>query len=246
MNKFKNYLIYLKIGIIIILLLLTITYYVLNKFKPTTQTYMNNSQFRWKVFIDACITSFLAILSCIFVIVYRRGNIHNHIPSLCMIGFILFLFVICQEACGFNRWLDTSNRNLTPFNNYNQIDNITKPELEKEKGGDPFIKSISILSIIIISIIIFYFIFKMFYVSIKGFFSNQHSIKNNFIYLPFLCFSIEIIIVALINSCSPILSPLIRNEKYTSFNYLFIFLYIVIAIILQLMLQYTGMLNFHL
>jgi hypothetical protein len=161
-----------------------------------------------------------------------------------------FVFIIAQEASGFNRFMEKSNI-LKGTSIYNKMNNIN-PKAEKmlENNGDPFVlNSAYFLFFLMISISIFIIIKMIKYMICAHNLLPQYNICNiNIIFNTkmgnkYLLFILELLIMISLNMIPPMfISPILRyqtEEKKINFTIILIFL---IVVGLHIMLQYLGML----
>lgn len=253
-KTFEKYLIEAKLGLIISLITLTVIYQIKYRSEKYANTFLSDSSDIKRIVIESILTGILGSFATLFVIFIRGGveGVKYHWKTILLVGFILGLFDFVQESSGFNRYLDKNNIEQGD-SVYNEFDGNTPEEIEKikiiETGGDPFLNSLSIYSMILVGIIIFYYIWKMIETAYSGYKSGQHNI-NDIKYThtlfsnPVVMFIFELLIVAILNGVAPIITPYIRKEKITKKSLIIPLAIIIICICLQIMLQYSGMLQF--
>jgi hypothetical protein len=262
-DHFYNSLLGAKGGLIVVFILITLVYQAKYRKIENAQTFFGTPLTRLRIVGGALVAAVLGMLSVIFVIVSRAGTgaIMRNINNILIVGIILFLFAIAQESSGFNRWLarKETKEGHGPYvsitkekyasNNHEQD---YEKELEEEKKCEnikqPFLDSVSTLSLILIGIGLIYFIGRLVLATYYGFTSQ----KNNLSSLPgmfggnitpLLGFAIELLIVGALNAASPALDPLIRGEGYDPSKAIMIVAIFIISVSLHIMLQYTGMLK---
>lgn len=270
-KNFEHSLISAKGSLILILGLITLAYQFKYANVANAKTYFGDSEYRKRALIDMGITAFFGMLSSSIIIWSHGGNYWSNFGNVCIVGIVLALFNLAQEASGLNRYLakdDTLNKEgpyyeidvksnvesslqaTTAVNDTNRdiarntLSEQSLSEIEAlETNGDPFIISLSNVSMLLIIIFVLYLIIKMFTATYYGMKAGTNSpFGSDNIKIPFI---IELIfIVAGFNIIPPLISPYIRNQKFTKTSMVTVAGVFIIAIVLQIMLQYTGMLNF--
>ena len=125
-----------------------------------------------------------------------------------------------------------------------------------EEGGDPFIKSLAYTATIIVGVSVLTYVVQMLTATFFGYSSGNNNVSDATIFGSDLnidgsgkfygLFFLELFgVVALLNTIPPLLSPLIRGEKYTRKTFIVAGGLFGTATILQLMLQYSGLLHPH-
>jgi hypothetical protein len=268
-KNFEHSLVTAKGSLILILGLITLLYQFKYSNVANAKTFFGNSKYRKRALIDMGVTTFFGMLSSSIVIWSRGGNYMRNIENVCIIGIVLALFNLAQEASGLNRYLaktDTLNKigpyyeidvksnvdklvpqtlpkgNKTIRNN--EINRLSKEIETSEVNGDPFIISLSNVTALLLIIFVLYLVIKMFTATYYGYKAGINSpfAESNTIKIPFM---VELIfIVAGFNIIPPLISPYIRNQKFTKISGITVVGVFIIVCVLQIMLQYTGILNF--
>lgn len=252
-HQFANSLLKAKGGLIIIFLLITIIYQIKYGKSKHAQTFFTTSSTRWKVLFDAAITFLLGAAATAFVWISRVGPetflTSRPYKPMIIVGLILGLFVIAQESSGFNRYM-TEKETSEGKGHYSDIDKGSKggtKELDiSPNSGDPFLNSISTLSIIILGVGLLYFTINMFISTYHGYISGKHNISNlpgmfNGRILPIYGICLELFIVVLLNMSAPLISNKLRNEPISSTTLAVTGIVAFIAFIVHLMIQWNGM-----
>jgi hypothetical protein len=253
-SRFQNYLFEAKVGLIVTLIVVTIFYQYKYYGKTYAKTFFSERKSLYKILLDATVTAFLGMLSVFFVIFIRGGieGVKNHWKAILVVGIILALFNIVQESSGFNRYMDKNNI-IEGKSVYNDLEGDTPQDLDEikvmETGGDPFVVSLSTYCMVVIGIIIIYYVYKMIECSYDGYNSNNYNIENiDYTYKifssPVAIFILELAVIGILNGMAPSFSPLIRGEDYVNSSVIIPIAILIIAVCLQVMLQYSGMLEF--
>jgi len=259
---FHNSLMSIRIGLIVIFILITLVYQAKYRKIENAQTFFGHPSTRIRIVGGALVASILGMMSVVFVIVSRAGTaaIMRNINKVLFVGVILFLFTVARESSGFNRWLSRketaegkgpyasiSKAKYTSNNNVEYYEKDLMDEKKCETKPQPFLDSISTLSLILIGIALIYFIGKMFVATYYGFTSEQNNLDSlpgmfGGKITPLLGFIIELLVVGILISASPALDPIIRGKGYDSSKEMIFYIFI-IAVSLHIMFQYTGMLK---
>jgi hypothetical protein len=268
-DNFEQSIVLAKGSLIFILGLVTLIYQ--NKYSnvANAQTFFGNYEYRIRALIDMGVTALFGMLSTSIIIWSRGGNIWSNFGNITLVGIILALFNLSQEASGLNRYLakdDTLNK-IGPYyhidvesrvestaNRTGKTSEIARNRLseqsleeirELENNGDPFIVSLGNVSIFLMVVFVFYLFMRMVTATYYGYTvgSNNPFGAANKGKVPFF---VELIfIVGALNVVPPILSPFIRKQGFSKMSLATIIGTFVIAITLQIMFQGTGMLKFN-
>jgi len=245
-DNFEHALVVLKVGFIIILVISSIYYQIKYAGVKYAKTYFGGgSKFAWRPVVDALVTAILGGGAVSLVAFMRGAGIKKNINAIIIVSAILGIFVIAQEASGFNRYM-AKGEILEKKGNYYAIDNIpgADEEIEKiEKGGDPFMNSFSSACAILFGIAFLYYVFGvMFPATFYGFKSGHNNIKDvNF------CrgsFSLELFGMVILSALGPVFSPFIRGESPSSSSWIMVGVFAVVAFFLHFMFQYNGFYHF--
>lgn len=262
-SVFEGALVKAKGGLIVMFVLIAIMYQLLYGSVPAARTYLGSNKYMWSAIIDALVAAGFGMISTA-IILASRGGVHNILPnwkSVLIVGILLGTFNFALESSGFNRYLAKSDieQGIGP---YAEIDGITSGETPLpefiiiEEGGDPFTDCLAYTSVLLIVLVIIYYILIMITTTYFGYKDNHNSIKNATIFGHntnngvstsdmYGFFFVEAVFVAgIMNMGAPLLSPLIRKDKYSYKSLALAISIFFMAVILQIMLQYNGFLAF--
>jgi hypothetical protein len=262
-DHFHHSLMSARIGLIVIFILITLVYQAKYRKIENAQTFFGHPSTRIRIVGGALVAAVLGMMSVVFVIVSRAGTgaIMRNINKVLVVGVILFLFTVAQESSGFNRWLSRketaegkgpyayiSKEKYTSNNHSEDYEKDLEDEKKCETKHQPFLDSVSTLSLILIGIGLVYFIGRMLLSTYYGFTSGQNNLDSlpgmfGGTLSPLFGFALELIIVGGLNAISPVVDPIIRGEGYDSSKAIMIFCIFIISVSLHVMLQYTGMLK---
>jgi len=252
-HQFENSLLSAKGGLIIMFLLITIIYQQRYKKSKNAQTFFTTSSMRWKIISDASITFVLGATTTAFVWMSRVGSeaflTSRPYKPMIIVGLILGLFVIAQESSGFNRYMakKETSEGKGPYNDIDKGSEGGSEELDiSPNSGDPFLNSISTLSVIILGVGLLYFTTNMFIATYYGYVSGKHNISDlpgmfKGTIPPIYGICLELFIVVLLNSAGPLISSKLRNEPISSTTLGVTGVVALIAFTVHLMLQWNGM-----
>jgi hypothetical protein len=252
-HQFENSLFKAKGGLIVMFLLITIIYQIRYEKSKKAQTFFTTSSTRWKVLFDASITFLLGALTTAFIWMSRVGPeiflTSSPYKPMIIVGLILGLFVIAQESSGFNRYMakKETSEGKGPYSDIDKGSEGGTEELDiSPNSGDPFLNSISTLSIIILGVGLLYFTINMFIATYYGYKSEKHNISDlpgmfKGTILPIYGICLELFIVVLLNSSGPLISSKLRNEPIRSTTLGVTAVVAVIAFTVHLMIQWNGM-----
>jgi hypothetical protein len=257
-KEFERVLTNLRIGIIIIIILLSIVYQINYREELYSKTFFNVPQYRARLFKDMFFTFIFTFLGSSFVWWSRTGYVgsYNQMSTSITISTIFTLFVLGKELSGYNRWLaqDETINGKGPYSDIDEKDIDHKPQKEEydfKDQGDPFIVSLGWFSFIFTTSILVIFFLKMLYVSYNAYKYGDCNIKNISFILGreinstdniYLLFLIELFILVLFNSLSFNLSPFIRGEIINWKKLINIGVIILVILYFQLSFQWTGLL----
>ena len=240
-SPFLQNLMIIKIGLVVFLCIAAIVYQIIyvamfDKQNPTLRglnnTYINNPTTVFRIVKESSVTAFIGFLM-VFVIKVSRYGINMQLVSFSslktyfVVGFILALFAFSQESSGFNRWLaDPEDYKAI---NTNSMDAI----VAENAGGAPFIRTTAYTSFVLVALGMCVCIVNMFRYTFKGFKSGANP-------APIPKFLIEIVIMAILGALSPILTVVVREEKFKPMTGLSIAFYVATSVVLHVMFQYNG------
>ncbi len=252
---FKQSLITAKLTILSLLGFITFVYQIKYDKELYFRTYLGIDSHRWKVFIEIAIGVFFGMLTTIIILISRRKNIFcpKNIQNIIVIGFILGLFTLTQEASGFNRYISTDiqNKNGAYYDidiiDTAKIQNLTVNEiynyvLSIENGGDPFAISWSYVASFIVILITVKMIINMFTSAYFGYISEKFSPYRKELNIR-ITFLIEIFMVGILNIIAPITAPFIREGTLSPIKILIAIAILTAATSLHIMFQYNGFLE---
>jgi hypothetical protein len=234
-----------KVGLLMILLISTITYQYNYGNVSYAQTYFGGgSQYAWRPIVDGLITAILGGISVAVVIKGRGQSLKKWWPTVLLVMAVLGVFVISQESSGFNRYM-AKTEIANGQSNYYTIDSQSGTSSQQianvEQGGDPFINSFSNTIIIMMAIVGIICIGIMLKSTWTGFKSGEFKISDIDFKIPG-GFKLEWLLMVGLNTLAPMLSPLIRGESFnTSSTWTNVALFFVISLFLHVMFQYNGL-----
>jgi len=195
-----------KIGLLLVLILVSTIYQWKYYRVQGTQTLLSSKHKKWKIIIEAVTTTAFGILSVMFIN-WSRGGISSvftlkALGVYLLVGGILGFFNFSQEMSGLNRFI-SKQETLEQQGLYYELDNeLTPPkkidsvlksiskakdeDLEEkitltklETIEDPFLISLSYLFIIIIVVMFLIFTKKMFHTTLCGYKSGIFDIARS-------------------------------------------------------------------
>lgn len=248
---FHHTLVPLKGGLIFFLILISLVYQVTfiaegGATKDRNETLLTISP--GKPFLSAFVVGSCGVLSFLFLTKSRLAEVSY--KNMIAVFTILAIFDIAQEASGLNRYLSESDTAKGEGIYYAMLSDADKANLAavnaaETTGGDPFLKSMSYVVIILFALFTIYSIFKMFRLvkcSAKYYSPNNGETCFFFgkIKHKWTAFILELLVVCSINVIPVIVTPFIRGEKFKI--YLSTVGMIFTIFILQLMFHYVGFL----
>ena len=259
---FEESLINSKVGALLFFALITLVYQIKYRKTYETHTFMGNKIRRMQVFKDAGFIAICAMLSVVYVSLSRGFSWGAMLQGVAIVGVILFSFDIAQESSGFNRWLDESQiiKGIGP---YAAIDKMYRHryqdesaqesdfnELNLEGAGDPFLDSLSDLSLLIVAFIVMWLVIKMVASTYWGYISGTTFVENTKFFAwatngqglnPNMGFTLELLVMGLINGLGPYMSPVFRQEQRNTMDYMMVGMFVTVSIVLHIMFQFTGL-----
>ena len=233
---------------LIFLVLTTAIYQFLHHKDKDADTLFKTKPGQLIVLEDASITALFGLVTCMYVIVGRHGFSHlftwGSIKTYLLIIVVLGLFAAAQEGSGLNRYLakDEIKEHVGPYVTLNEA--IIDPEAAVT---DPFTDSTSYLLLILVAVIVIVYALNLFRIAMCGYHSKRFSITNSTFFggalSPYVGFTIELVILGVLNAIPPFISPVIRGEKITSKSSIMAAITGFIALCLQFFLQYSGLLQ---
>lgn len=253
-SDFTNSLGILKIGLITFFIVVTIVYQL--KFRNIQQanTFFGQKNTTMKVILDSITAGLIGIFTIFIVVSFRIGS--SHIFSqwkACLIVFIiLFLFNLALESSGLNRWLAESET-AKGEGPYAVLDGTTTPEGREKfnninKQGDFFITALAYTCLVFVAFIILYYTYRMIKATYINYKNNLFPIKSTPSVLgmsPYIVFILELLLVVVLNSTAPVISPKIRGEQYTRTTIGVVIVIAIIVFSIHIMFQYNGLYNFN-
>ncbi len=251
---FKKSLISAKLTIIALLGFITIVYQLKYDKDLYFRTFLGVSEYRWKVFVEIAIVVFFGSLTAIIMTFSRRKRMCDNIQNIIVIGLILGLFTLTQEASGFNRYISSDFKNKAgPYYEIDIVNTaiLTNTSIDKvladveriEQGGDPFANSWSNVASFIVCVMTIKLIMNMFTAAYFGYLSGKFSPyrkEAEYIRIPFMA---ELAITATLNIIAPISAPYIKDGSLTPIKIIISICTSISAFSLHIMFQYNGFLE---
>ena len=263
-EHFEQYLVYAKGGLLVFLLLVTAIYQIYfiamydvqnpNK-RALNHTYLNDSRTIGSVFADAFINGAFGVISSMIINISRYSSTEG-IGSSIMRGLkndkgeftvfntylivfvILTAFTICEEGSGFNRYL------ATPDEYVERDGQNTENLINQNTGGNPFLMSVAYVGMLFMFVFVAFFILRMFATTWHSYKIEKkyHLISDIFGFINSR-FALELLILIVLNGCSPLISIAIRGEKLKGSSFVTVAMFVVVVFCLHYMLQYNGFLG---
>jgi hypothetical protein len=251
---FTHSLISAKLTVIALLGFITFVYQLKYDKELYFRTYLGMEGYRWKIYVEVALSAGLGMLTAIIITISRRKSIKASIPNVIVIGLILALFSLTQEASGFNRYISSDIKNkkgayykIDIVNTASQknmsVDEVFEMVETIENGGDPFAISWAYVASAMMCLITFRFIVNMFTAGYFGYISGELSpyrSEATYIRIPF---KLEIFLAGFLNVIAPVVSPFIREGTMDVIQIMIAIAICFAAVSLHIMFQYNGFLE---
>jgi hypothetical protein len=247
---FEHSILTTKMGAIVIFVMATIIYQI--KFKNTigTSTLFARKDTANSVLHDSLIQSTFSTLSVLLICMLRQFTLLQTFISCVVVFGILFAFEVSMESSGFNRFI-ASSEIKDGIGEYALMDlridseEGLKESIANEIGGDPFLISLSYMTLLLLNFFIIFLFVRMIITTYYGYASGNTYVSNSKFLggriNPYVGFSLELFFVFLLNALGPIASKLILSKEIDSKTYTMSAFLGIGSIILETMAQYSGM-----